>query len=72
MIIFIVFSYKFNIDFKDQSLSKKVQSDKASPVFPLTVSSDFNLSSSLDNLHSPNAILVRLENHKNLVDKYEF
>ncbi|MBU3145517.1 D-alanyl-D-alanine carboxypeptidase family protein [Clostridium sp. CF012] len=79
IVIGIVFSYKSNIDLKGQfikgqslkgqSSSKKVVGDKASPVLSLTVASDADLSKSLDKLNSPNAILVRLDNHSILMEK---
>ena len=69
IVIVIVFSYKSNIDLKGQSLSRKVPGDKANPIPSLMLAPDSELSRSLDSLHSPNAILVRLDNHSILMGK---
>lgn len=69
IVIGIIFLYKFNIDLKGQSLSRKVGGDKATPVSSLSIAVDSDLSRSLNNLHIQNAILVRLDNHSILMDK---
>lgn len=69
MIAVTVFAYKSINAFNGTSLFEKISSDKSGPVPSLTVATNPNVSISMDNLHSPNAILVRLDGHTILMRK---
>lgn len=69
MIVVIALAYKLIIAPNGKSLFGKIGSDKVGPVPSLTAASDSDVSIPIDNLHSPNAILVRLDDHTILMQK---
>jgi len=69
MIAVIVLAYKSINALNGKSLLGQIDSNKAGPVPSLTVASDPNVSVSIDSLHSPHAILVRLDDHAILMQK---
>ncbi len=68
MIGVIVIAFKSNITLTGQSLFGKIDGDKAGSV-PVSTTFDSADFISSDNLHSSNAILVRLDNQKVLLEK---
>lgn len=69
IIVVIVFAYNSNIFLNSQALLRKICGDIAGLVPSLTAVDDSAISIPSDSLHSPNAILVRLDNHKVLMQK---
>ncbi|MHB8076054.1 D-alanyl-D-alanine carboxypeptidase family protein [Desulfosporosinus fructosivorans] len=70
MIVVIVIGYKYDIVLKGQSFFKNIGGDKAESVPSLTaVVSNSAVSIPIGNLNSPNAILVRMDNHSILMQK---
>lgn len=69
MVILVMYAHKFVIVLAGRSLSEKVGDDKAGPVDSLKISADSSLSIPSDNLHSPQAILICLDDHTILMQK---
>lgn len=69
MIAVIVLAYKSINSLNGKSLFGKIDGNKTGPVPSLTVAADSDVSIPIDNLHSPNAILVRLDDHTILMRK---
>ena len=69
LIVVLAFTYKSIIAMDGKSWVKKIGDEGTGPVPSLTAASDSAVPLSIDNLHSPNAILVRLEDHAILMQK---
>lgn len=63
----ILFTYKFTVNNNGQALLKQI-GNKVSEIQLFAVDNSF-ISTSLDNLNSPNVILVQLDNHSILLDR---
>ncbi|WP_312694708.1 D-alanyl-D-alanine carboxypeptidase family protein [Caproiciproducens sp.] len=69
LILAVVVVYKLMDSSDGQSLLKRVDGNQSNSVLSLRASTDSAVSISSDNLHSPNAILVRLNDHTILMQK---
>lgn len=69
LIFAVVIVYKLMYSSDGQPLFKRVDCNQSNSVLSLRVSTDSDVSISSDNLHSPNAILVRLNDHTILMQK---